>query len=362
MKKVRIGVVGCGAIAQVQHLPNLLELDGEFDVPVVCDISPEQAENVAGRFGIPRYVSDLRDLLADDIDAVLLCHTDPKTRAAVAAFEAGKHVLIEKPVCASLEEADAMIAAMRKSGKVGQAAYMKAYDPAFELAREEVGNMDFQFIQINHLHPDNSLHLRHFDVRRVGELPPEVVEENRAAYRETLRQALGDLFERAEPVCGTTYGLIHDLYSLRSMVGVPCAVVSAEIWKNDRAITTVLEYPNGARCVLTRVDLEELWDFRETLEIYGDSRRVLLTCPTGFARRVLSTLMVQGIDERGVSYRREPVIPWESAFTAELRHFHACITEGVPCRTSITESRHDVQLIIDIIKSYVTGKPVRREE
>ena len=47
MSTVRIGVVGCGAIAQVQHLPNLLELDDEFEVPIVCDVSPGQAEYVA---------------------------------------------------------------------------------------------------------------------------------------------------------------------------------------------------------------------------------------------------------------------------------------------------------------------------
>ena len=84
-------------------------------------MSPGQAEYVAQRFKIPKYVTDFRDMLAADIDAVLLCHTDPKTEAAVQAFEAGKHVFIEKPICASLQEADAMIDASRKSGKVGQA-------------------------------------------------------------------------------------------------------------------------------------------------------------------------------------------------------------------------------------------------
>ena len=130
MSRVRIGILGCGAIAQVQHLPNLLELDEAFEVPIVCDLSPDQAEYVANRFGIQRHVSNVDDLLSADIDAVLLCHTDPKSEEAVAAFNAGKHVLVEKPVCASLQEADAMIEAMEQSGKVGQAAYMKAYDPA----------------------------------------------------------------------------------------------------------------------------------------------------------------------------------------------------------------------------------------
>ena len=57
MARVRIGVLGCGAIAQVQHLPNLLELDEEFAVPIVCDLSPDQAAYVAKRFAIPRHVS-----------------------------------------------------------------------------------------------------------------------------------------------------------------------------------------------------------------------------------------------------------------------------------------------------------------
>tara|TARA_Y100000588_G_scaffold392078_1_gene502728 strand:+ start:6776 stop:7858 length:1083 start_codon:yes stop_codon:yes gene_type:complete len=360
MSRVKIGVLGCGAVTQVQHLPNLLELDEAYEVSVVCDLSPDQARYVAERFRIPTHVSQVEDLLASDIDAVLLCHTDPKSDETIAAFNAGKHVLVEKPVCASLQEADAMIEAMNRSGKVGQAAYMKAYDPAFALAQKEVEGMDFSFIQINHLHPSNNLHLSHFNVQYAGSLRDDIRKKRRQAYREKLEQAFGNLTDRAESECAIAYGLIHDLYSLRNMVGVPSAILSTEIWKGGRSITTVMEYPNGARCILSRVDLEKLWDFRETLEIYSDDKRVLLTYPTGFSRHVLSTLTIQGIDENGVSYRKEPAIPWESAFTAELRHFHACITEAVPCRTPLTEARHDVQLIIDIAKTYLTGEPVRR--
>ena len=116
MKKVRIGVIGCGAIAQVHHLPNLTALQDEFEVPIVCDVSRGAAAYVAETFNIPRYVTDYRDLLASDVDAVLLCHSDPKTRVAVAAFNAGKHVFIEKPMCFSIQEADAIGAACQASG------------------------------------------------------------------------------------------------------------------------------------------------------------------------------------------------------------------------------------------------------
>ncbi len=80
MSRVKIGILGCGAIAQVQHLPNLLELDEAYEVPIVCDLSPDQAKYVADCFRVPRHVSHVDDLLSADIDAVLLCHTDPKAK------------------------------------------------------------------------------------------------------------------------------------------------------------------------------------------------------------------------------------------------------------------------------------------
>ena len=90
MRRIRIGVVGCGAIAQVHHLPNLTALHREFEVSIVCDLSQGAAQAVSQRFNVPQYVTDYNALLGSDVDAVLLCHGDPKTEVALAAFKAGK--------------------------------------------------------------------------------------------------------------------------------------------------------------------------------------------------------------------------------------------------------------------------------
>ena len=362
MKPIRIGVVGCGAIAQVHHMPNLHALQDLYEIEAVCDVSAGAAAYVAKRFGVPQHFTDYRDLLATDIEAVLLCQSDPKTEVALAVFAAGKHLFIEKPMCFSLEETDAIIAAHKQSGKVGQVGYMKVYDPAYEYAKREVDSMkNIRFVQVNHLHPSNDLHVRQFHVERFDDVPVAATTSTNAARRAARREAIGDVPPYVENAFYLLSGsMIHDIYGMRTMLGVPNKVVSAEIWFDGRAVTMTLEYPSGARCVASWVDLPDLWDFRETLEVYGDDKRVLITYPTGFSRGILSTVTVQGVDEQGTTYRLAPAIDWESAFSRELRHFYACVVNGATCRTPVESAREDIALIIDVIKAYQTRAVVER--
>ena len=363
MKRVKIGVIGCGAVAQVQHLPNLNHLHREFEVSIVCDLSQGAAEAASKRFHIPEYVTDYSEVLDSDVEAVLLCHGDPKTEVALAAFEAGKHVFIEKPVCFSLQEMDLMLEAQQKADKVAQAGYMKVYDPAFRVAKDEVDRMDsYRFIQINHLHPNNRLHLSQFDVERFDDIPPDSFAPAHASRESARLNAIGDVSPEAQRAFFLLSGsMIHDIYSLRVMLGSPNLVVNAEVWSEGQGVSIVLGYPNGARCVATWVDLPDLWDFKETLEIYGDDKRVLVSYPTGFSRGILSEVTIQGIDNNGTTYTKTPAIDWESAFVQELRHFHECITTGKECYTSLESARKDIELIINIVKCYVDGSPIRCE-
>ena len=356
MSRVRIGVIGCGAIAQIQHLPFLAELAEEFEVPVVCDVSPSLAEYVANWFHVPSFVTNYRQVLDSDVDAVLLCHTDPKTEVAVASLDAGKHLFIEKPLCYSLQESDAISAAAQRSGKVAQVGYVKLYEPAFEAAATVVASMDdIRFVQINHLHPSNSLHVRQFRTRHFDDVPDDARAKTQAARRAAMHDAIGDVPPHVERAFFTLSGsMIHDLYGLRALFGVPARVVSTDIWNEGSAITTTLEYPDGHRCVATWVDLPDLWDFHETLEVYGASKRVVVSYETGFSRGV-STVTIQEIDPDGRTVRIQPELEWESPFRRELRHFHRCIVEGETPRSPVASARDDIALIIDITRAYLSG-------
>ena len=357
MAPLRIGIIGSGAIAQVHHLPNLAILKDLFSVEMLCDLSPQLAQTVAEEYHVPRHTGDWRELLAADLDAVILCHTDPKTEIAVAAFAEGKHVFIEKPICFSLQEADKIIAAQQAAGTVGQAGYMKVYDPAFEAAECEAQSMGpIRFVQIHHLHTNNSHHLAHFRLHRSdpADLPAAEVEKTRAARESAIREAIGEVPDDIKSAFGHLSGsMIHDLYGLRHLMGVPEKIVSTEIWYDGWGISTILAYAGGARCSATWVELKDVRDFKETLEVCGDDRRILLSYPTGFSRGILSTLELQTLDSTGEAITQRPAIAWESAFVRELRHFHTCITENKTPRTPLDEARHDIALVIDIIKAYL---------
>ena len=302
---------------------------------------------------MPAKFTDHREMLATDIDAVLLCQSDPKTAAIIDCLEAGKHVLVEKPICFSRAESSAINEAVARSGKVALAGYTKLYEPAFERARAEVSAMeDVRFVQVNHLHPSNDLHVAQFRTRRFDDVPPSAVAQNRAARAAAIHDAIGTV----EPAIIRAFGLlsgslIHDLYGLRALFGQPARVVGTEIWQDGLAVSTTLQYAPGFRCVATWVDLPDLWDFHETLEVYGSRKRVLISYETGFSR-AHSRLRIHGIDNSGSTYSTEPALDWESPFRRELRHFHACITRGDrPC-SPISETGDDIELIIEIINAH----------
>ena len=362
--RIKIGIVGCGDIAQVHHVPWLTELAEEYEIVGVCDVSESAAKYLADWYKIPNYYTNHEDLLNSDVDAVLLCHTDPKTSIAVDAIRAGKHVFIEKPICLTVDDVDLMIEEKNKAGVVVQTGYMKLFEPAYEFARSEAEVMDdISLIEIRHMHPDNKLHVDQFRTRKFGDISQELRDSTTKIRNDDITRAIGDsagLEARTAymTLCGS---LIHDMYGLRNIMGTPSKVLNTEIWKRSdgtsKGINFILEYPSGAKATATHMDLPDLWDFDETLKIYGDTKRITVSYATGFSKNQSSAL-VQEIDSNGNHQRREPLLDWESPFRRELRHFHAAVNGETETRAPLEQARKDVSLNVDIIKSYLANSDI----
>ena len=123
MKKVKIAIVGCGGIANQKHMPSLAKFPERAEMVAFCDIIPERAEKAAEQYGVPgaKVYTDYKEMLADksiEIDVVHVCTPNvAHCPITVAAFEAGKHVMCEKPMAHNTEDARKMLDAWRKSGK-----------------------------------------------------------------------------------------------------------------------------------------------------------------------------------------------------------------------------------------------------
>ena len=107
-KKVRIGIIGCGGIANGKHMPALKAVDG-CEMVAFCDIIIERAQAAAEKFGVEgaKAYADYKELLKDEsIDVIHVC-TPNRSHSfiTVDALEAGKHVMCEKPMAINSAEA-----------------------------------------------------------------------------------------------------------------------------------------------------------------------------------------------------------------------------------------------------------------
>ena len=113
---VRVGVIGCGKIAQVRHLPEY-EANSNAQITAVFDMNYDRACEIAKTYGAVAYKT-LEELLASDVDAVSVCTANANHAAStIAALRAGKHVLCEKPMAITIDECEQMVAEARAAGK-----------------------------------------------------------------------------------------------------------------------------------------------------------------------------------------------------------------------------------------------------
>ena len=137
---IRVGIIGCGKIAQVRHIPEYVA-NPHAEIRGFYDLNTKRAQELAEKYGGKAYES-YEALLADpDIDAVSVCAANHvHAEISIAALKAGKHVLCEKPMAISLEECEAMVQAAKDSGKylmIGQNQRLaKAHAKAKELIEQ----------------------------------------------------------------------------------------------------------------------------------------------------------------------------------------------------------------------------------
>jgi predicted dehydrogenase len=350
VEPLRVGVVGCGQIAQIMHLPFLVELP-QFRVTAICDQSPMVVETVGERFGVPARFTSFTDVVGrEDVDAVAVL-TMEHAAVAVAATEASKHLFIEKPLGFSLGEADRIIDAVERAGVTAMVGYMKRYDPGYEFGAARMQAMDdVRLIRVHDFAVDFGLHATLFTLVSRDDLSPALRDEHRAAIDATLREALGPdhahlsaLFEMLLMLAS------HDLTILRGAFGAPSGVRYSDA-VSPTQLLSVLDYGPGCRCVFeVGTGTEALW-WDEHLAAYGTHEIVEITFPNPYVPYAPTVVTIRE-NEAGSPVRKEIPVSHQEAFRREWLHFFDCVREGRQPRTSLAEARADIELAIEMIRA-----------
>lgn len=346
MKKVKVGVVGLGEVAQITHLPILQALSDKFEIGALCDVSPSLVQWAGERYGVDKLYTDAAELAKQpDLDAVFVLNSDEyHTETALSAIRNGKHVLIEKPMTLTQSDADAIIRAKNEAGVHVMVAYMRRYAPAFTEAAEKLKSFGpIRYVRIRDIIGQNALIIEQTSVvQRFLDIPPSLIEDRKARAERMVAEALGDVPDDIKSAYRLLCGLnSHDLSAMRELFGMPKRVVSAVQWNGGRYIAAIFEYDGFYATFETGVDLQRRFDAH--IEIYGDTKQMRIQYDTPYIRH-LPTVVHTG-ETIGDSYRESVNRPtFKDPYTVELEAFYDLLTKGVSVKATPEDYKDDLTL------------------
>ena len=356
--RLRIGVVGCGLVAQVMHLHYLRDLPDLFEIAALCDLSQPLRDACARDYAVPYTTADWRDLLAQPLDAVFILTSGSHAPIAIAAAQAGRHILVEKPLCFSVAEGHAMIEAAERAGVTLMVAYNKRYDPAYRRFAEEARALeDLRLARITTLEAPFLPYVAHYRLHRPDPLPQALQTTLAADTATRIAAAIG----AADPLSAHAYhlvlldSLVHEFNAIRGVLGEPDQLAFADI--TDHNITAVLRF-GTTQCVLTWTDLPGIARYAMEFSLYAAQARLSLTFPSPFLRSAPTVITREGGDPGTArSWQTEEITAYDESFREELIHFHACVTSGSAPITSAADALHDIALCQSVIEVHRSRTP-----
>lgn len=359
--RIRIGVVGLGAVAQSVHLPLLQRRWDLFELVAVADLSPSTTDDVGEQFGVSadhRYHGLAAMLDHEHLDAVLLLTSGSHGAAALECVQRGVAVFCEKPLAFSLGEIDALQAAEAAADRpLLLLGYMKEYDPAVLALKARLpAASTIRYVNVEVLHPSGAAQLKYANLRPPAQdADATALSGLRAADRRAITVALGT---EASEEFGALYSnvilgsLIHDISLLRFLFGPIKTVDAVTLWaENDQPGSLEISgtISEQARVHLHWHYLADYPRYRETVTIHHTTGSLQLEFTVPYLLNAPTVLrIVSRSDADGESV--ESIRDVTEAFEQELVALHLMVTERVAPPTGSAEGRSDV----------VTGQKIAR--
>ncbi len=342
-RKLKLGILGVGAIAQLAHLPGAVKAHN-VDLVAVCDASESMARDIAGLYGAREWYTDYETFLAKaDIEAVLIPVPDPfHAPLAIAAMEAGKHVMVEKPLSTDVATAETMVEAAERTGRQLQLATMKRWDPGLQYAQSFAAGEMGQRLTVSGWYCDSRYHgtyvNTHWAIRRFA--------EGRIAPAKSPYEDLTAAMIRGHGV--------HLIDTLHFFGGPIVAVAASQSLKyGSTGICGTLEYADGAAGVFQLIGTITM-DWSEGLQVHGERGSIEAKIGFPYWKRGAEVRVFDAANEE----YRTPTTPDSDAYERQLEGFAAALLAGLPVSPSGKDGLLDERVMEAIAQSLKAGRKI----
>lgn len=352
--RVRVGVLGLGAVAQAVHLPLLDRLGDRFGITAVADLSPRLVEAIGERYRVPpanRFGSLAELLDADRFDALLILTSGSHGDAILAGLDRGVAVFAEKPVAWTLAEADAIATrlAADPSRKL-QVGYMKLYDPAvvegLAVASDTGRAGSVRSVEVCVLHPTGERQLAHAHLLpHAGDIPVETIAKLRDEQDRLRAVALGPAASElgrlySDVVLGS---IVHELALIRAFAGDPIGIDAVDVWPTNRwppSVSITGRLAGDARFSIRWHFLPDYPAYREEVRVVSEQATIELEFPAPYLLHAPTDLRIAELGDRSRRDTRQRSVV--EAFEEELLAFHALVVDGLPPKAGVVAGRADI--------------------
>ncbi|CAG9978425.1 unnamed protein product [Clonostachys byssicola] len=356
---VRVGIIGCGTVAQVVHLPTLSLLCHLFRITYLCDVSENALRHCQARVvgGVPPEITtDAAELCASpEVDVVFVINSDEyHTDHAVLALQHNKFVFVEKPLALNLRDCEAIASAEKASSGDVMVGYMRRYAPVFLDAVKEIGGVEnIMFARVRDIIGPNSTFIEQSGTfaKAFTDFPPESTKEKDAKAEDTVSQGLKECGVKMTPESTMTWRIMgglgsHDLSAMRECIGLPDEVLGSSLalpfW------SVLFQYPKFA--VSYETGFYNVPKFDAHIEVYGQNKSVRVQYDTPFVKGLPITMHISEVCDGGSLKETTIRKTYEDPYTVELKELYAHITEGRPIKTTISDAKEDLEIFKMIVQ------------
>lgn len=352
MTTLKIGVIGTGSISQFHLTP--YKNNPNVTLYAVCDMNAERARKTAEQYEIPHAYSNYQELLTnEEIDAVSICTwNDTHAEIAIAALKAGKHVLVEKPLCRTVEEAYQIQQAVYDSGKILQVGFVRRYDPGAQMLRSFIDQGEFGEIY----------YAKASYIRRLG--------NPGGWFSDSRRSGGGPLIDigvhvidlcwymmgrpKATSVTGNTYRKLGDRSHIQHLTSYKAADYNQGNQCNDveDLANALIRFENGASLMIDVSFTLHAKENEGTVKLYGEKGGFEIDPEVVIVTEKHNTIVniSPQMDNKGFQF--------EKAFQAEIDHFVDCIKTGKQPISPVEDGVEVMKILRGIYESASIGKEV----